>query len=98
MDVTIKQLVALHSQRLTWELPQNTNKLCHRCGKLGCAFSPTACPINNFKGRSHTHNPVAHLKERFNIGQPPKISHLIEISNAPVLNLKIVSTFTNVTI
>ncbi|PKY37178.1 hypothetical protein RhiirB3_461735, partial [Rhizophagus irregularis] len=31
--------------RLQWELPENTNKLCHRCGKLGCA--PTACPLNN---------------------------------------------------
>ncbi|GBB85658.1 hypothetical protein RclHR1_12140007 [Rhizophagus clarus] len=25
---------------LQWNLPDNTNKLCHRCGKLGCAPSP----------------------------------------------------------
>ncbi|GBC19781.2 hypothetical protein RIR_jg30805.t1 [Rhizophagus irregularis DAOM 181602=DAOM 197198] len=24
-------------------LPDNTNKLCHRCGKLGCA--PNFCPL-----------------------------------------------------
>jgi hypothetical protein len=30
--------------------------------------------MNNSRGRSRTHNPVAQLKERFNIGQPPKNS------------------------
>ncbi|GET54483.1 hypothetical protein RIR_jg4185.t2 [Rhizophagus irregularis DAOM 181602=DAOM 197198] len=54
-------------KQLQWELPENTNKLCHRCGKLGCA--PTACPLNNSRDCSRTRNPVAHLKKRFNIGQ-----------------------------
>ncbi|PKY61255.1 hypothetical protein RhiirA4_431691 [Rhizophagus irregularis] len=57
---------------LQWEFPKDINKLCHRCGKLGCA--PTACPMNNSRGRSRTRNPVAHLKERFNIGQSNKTS------------------------
>ncbi|GET63944.1 hypothetical protein GLOIN_2v1877187 [Rhizophagus irregularis DAOM 181602=DAOM 197198] len=67
MDTAMEQSIALQGHRLQWELPENTNKLCHRCGKLGCA--PTACPLNNSRGRSRTRNPVAHLKERFNIGQ-----------------------------
>uniref|UniRef100_U9TH24 Uncharacterized protein n=1 Tax=Rhizophagus irregularis (strain DAOM 181602 / DAOM 197198 / MUCL 43194) TaxID=747089 RepID=U9TH24_RHIID len=67
MDNAMEQSIALQGHRLQWELPENTNKLCHRCGKLGCA--PTACPLNNSRGRSRTRNPVAHLKERFNIGQ-----------------------------
>ncbi|EXX79343.1 hypothetical protein RirG_006530 [Rhizophagus irregularis DAOM 197198w] len=66
MDTTMEQSIALQGHRLQWELPENTNKLCHRCGKLGCA--PTACPLNNSRGRSRTRNPVAHLKERFHIG------------------------------
>ncbi|PKY62369.1 hypothetical protein RhiirA4_488743, partial [Rhizophagus irregularis] len=57
---------------LQWEFPKDINKLCHRCGKLSCA--PTACPMNNSRGRSRTRNPVAHLKERFNIGQNNKTS------------------------
>ncbi|PKC53413.1 hypothetical protein RhiirA1_479346 [Rhizophagus irregularis] len=67
MDTAMEQSVALQGHRLQWEFPENTNKLCHRCGKLGCA--PTACPLNNSRGRSRTRNPVAHLKERFNIGR-----------------------------
>ncbi|EXX71181.1 hypothetical protein RirG_080780 [Rhizophagus irregularis DAOM 197198w] len=67
MDNAMEQSIALQGHRLQWELPENTNKLCHRCGKLGCA--PTACPLNNSRSRSRTRNPVAHLKERFNIGQ-----------------------------
>ncbi|GBC29872.2 hypothetical protein RIR_jg23606.t1 [Rhizophagus irregularis DAOM 181602=DAOM 197198] len=67
MDNAMEQSIALQGHRLQWELPENTNKLCHRCGKLGCA--PTACPLNNSRGRSRTRNPVAHLKEHFNIGQ-----------------------------
>ncbi|PKY37035.1 hypothetical protein RhiirB3_461141 [Rhizophagus irregularis] len=63
----MEQSIALQGHRFQWELPENTNKLCHRCGKLGCA--PTACPLNNSRCRSRTRNPVAHLKERFNIGQ-----------------------------
>ncbi|PKY31320.1 hypothetical protein RhiirB3_448867 [Rhizophagus irregularis] len=67
MDTAMEQSIALQGHRLQWELPENTNKLCHRYGKLGCA--PTACPLNNSRGRSRTRNPVAYLKERFNIGQ-----------------------------
>ncbi|PKK48242.1 hypothetical protein RhiirC2_803572, partial [Rhizophagus irregularis] len=43
--------------------------LCHRCGKLGCA--PTSCPLNQRRGHSRTRDPVAALKERFNIGHKP---------------------------
>ncbi|GBC23501.2 hypothetical protein GLOIN_2v1762049 [Rhizophagus irregularis DAOM 181602=DAOM 197198] len=67
MDNAMEHSIALQGHRLQWELPENTNKLYHRCGKLGCA--PTACPLNNSRGRSCTRNPVAHLKEHFNIGQ-----------------------------
>ncbi|GBC30232.2 hypothetical protein GLOIN_2v1877187 [Rhizophagus irregularis DAOM 181602=DAOM 197198] len=67
MDTAMEQSIVLQGHRLQWELSENTNKLCHRCGKLGCA--PTACPLNNSRGHSRTRNPVAHLKERFNIGQ-----------------------------
>jgi hypothetical protein len=66
MDSAMEQTIALQGQTLQWELPANTKQLCHRCGKLGCA--PTACLMNNSRGRSRTRNPVAHLKERFNIG------------------------------
>ncbi|GBC24179.2 hypothetical protein RIR_jg548.t1 [Rhizophagus irregularis DAOM 181602=DAOM 197198] len=67
MDTAMEQSIALQGHRLQWKLSENTNKLCHRCGKLGCA--PTACPLNNSRGRSRTRNPVAHLKKHFNIGQ-----------------------------
>ncbi|GET57938.1 hypothetical protein RIR_jg42017.t2 [Rhizophagus irregularis DAOM 181602=DAOM 197198] len=48
--------------------PDNTNKLCHRCGKLGCA--PNFCPLKQTRGRSRTRDPVAKLKLRFNVNQP----------------------------
>lgn len=72
MDAAMEQSIALQKHVLTWELLQNTNKLCHRCAKLG--YAPTACPLNNSRGCSRTHNLVAHLKEHFNIGQPLKNS------------------------
>ncbi|CAB4430546.1 unnamed protein product [Rhizophagus irregularis] len=72
MDAAMEQSVAFQGGLLQWEFPKDINKLCHRCGKLGCA--PTACPMNNSRGRSRTRNPVAHLKERFNIGQGNKTS------------------------
>ncbi|GBB96487.1 hypothetical protein RclHR1_27670002 [Rhizophagus clarus] len=55
---------------LQWNLPDNTNKLCHRCGKLGCA--PNQCPSRQEMGRTRGRNPVAALKERFNINQPAR--------------------------
>ncbi|PKC05226.1 hypothetical protein RhiirA5_421152 [Rhizophagus irregularis] len=67
MDTTMEQSIALQGRRLQWKLLENTNKLCHRCGKLSCA--PTACSLNHSRGRSCTRNPVAYLKECFNIGQ-----------------------------
>ncbi|PKC51161.1 hypothetical protein RhiirA1_484396, partial [Rhizophagus irregularis] len=51
----------------------NTNKLCHRCGKLGCA--PNFCPLKQTRGRSRTRDPIAKLKERFNVNQPPRHSN-----------------------
>ncbi|PKK59579.1 hypothetical protein RhiirC2_794655 [Rhizophagus irregularis] len=60
MDNAIEQTIALQGHRLQWELPANTNKLCHRCGKLGCA--PTACPLNNSRGRSLDNAPVLNLR------------------------------------
>ncbi|PKC51769.1 hypothetical protein RhiirA1_405336, partial [Rhizophagus irregularis] len=38
------------------------------CGKLGCA--PNFCPLKQTRGRSRTRDPVAKLKERFNVNQP----------------------------
>ncbi|PKY34763.1 hypothetical protein RhiirB3_454791, partial [Rhizophagus irregularis] len=38
------------------------------CGKLGCA--PNFCPLKQSRGRSRTRDPVAKLKERFNVNQP----------------------------
>ncbi|CAB4423756.1 unnamed protein product [Rhizophagus irregularis] len=72
MDAAMEQSIAFHRSRLQWEFPNDINKLCHRCGKLGCAS--TAYPMNNSRGRSRTRNPVAHLRERFNIGQRNNIS------------------------
>ncbi|PKK66575.1 hypothetical protein RhiirC2_784598 [Rhizophagus irregularis] len=80
MDTAMEQSIALQGHRLQWKLLENTNKLCHRCGKLGCA--PTACPLNNSQGRSRTCNPVAHLKERFNIGQSNNNNSSAKASNA----------------
>ncbi|GBC52213.2 hypothetical protein GLOIN_2v1762049 [Rhizophagus irregularis DAOM 181602=DAOM 197198] len=54
MDAAMEQSIALQKHVLTWELLQNTNKLCHRCAKLG--YAPTACPLNNSRGCSRTHN------------------------------------------
>ncbi|EXX56206.1 hypothetical protein GLOIN_2v1785090 [Rhizophagus irregularis DAOM 181602=DAOM 197198] len=54
MDTTMKQSIALQGRRFTWELLQNTNKLCHRCGKLRCA--PIACRFHSqSKDRSNSH-------------------------------------------
>ncbi|CAB4430549.1 unnamed protein product [Rhizophagus irregularis] len=72
MDAAMEQSVAFQGGMLQWEFPKDINKLCHRCGKLGCA--PAACPMNNSRGRSRARNPIAHLKERFNIGQGSKTS------------------------
>ncbi|GBB88005.1 hypothetical protein RclHR1_14510002 [Rhizophagus clarus] len=68
MDAAMEQIIGFRGHTLQWNLPNNTNKLCHRCGKLGCA--PTQCPSRQERGRSRRRNPVAALKERPNNSQP----------------------------
>ncbi|PKC52943.1 hypothetical protein RhiirA1_543343 [Rhizophagus irregularis] len=67
-DLRAIQTVSFQGKVLFWSSPDNTNKLCHRCGKLGCA--PNFCPLKQTRGRSRTRDPVAKLKERFNVNQP----------------------------
>ncbi|GET56105.1 hypothetical protein GLOIN_2v1673942 [Rhizophagus irregularis DAOM 181602=DAOM 197198] len=73
MDAAMEQTVSFQGKVLSWSSPDNTNKLCHRCGKLGCA--PNFCPLKQTRGRSRTRDPVAKLKERFNVNQPPRRSN-----------------------
>ncbi|GBB95025.1 hypothetical protein RclHR1_24620004 [Rhizophagus clarus] len=68
MDAAIEQIISFQGHTLQWNFPNDTNKLCHRCGKLGCA--PNQCPSCQNRGRTRDKNPVAALKERFNINQP----------------------------
>ncbi|EXX55820.1 hypothetical protein RIR_jg42029.t2 [Rhizophagus irregularis DAOM 181602=DAOM 197198] len=68
MDAAMEQTVSFQGKVLFWSSSDNTNKLCHRCGKLGCA--PNFCPLKQTRGRSRTRDPVAKLKERFNVNQP----------------------------
>ncbi|CAB4416839.1 unnamed protein product [Rhizophagus irregularis] len=68
MDAAMEQTISFQGKVLSWGSPDNSNKLCHRCGKLGCA--PNFCPEKQTRGRSRTRNPVAKLKERFNVNQP----------------------------
>ncbi|PKB91889.1 hypothetical protein RhiirA5_387959, partial [Rhizophagus irregularis] len=68
MDAAMEQTVSFQGKVLFWSFPDNTNKLCHRCGKLGC--TPNFCPLKQTRGRSRTRDPVAKLKERFNVNQP----------------------------
>ncbi|GET62755.1 hypothetical protein GLOIN_2v1673942 [Rhizophagus irregularis DAOM 181602=DAOM 197198] len=68
MDAAMEQTISFQGHVLYWSSPDNTNKLCHRCGKLGCALN--FCPLKQTRGRSRTRDPVAKLKERFNITQP----------------------------
>ncbi|GBC30518.1 hypothetical protein GLOIN_2v1877187 [Rhizophagus irregularis DAOM 181602=DAOM 197198] len=67
MDAAIEQTIGFQGRTLRWGTPNDSKALCHRCGKLGCA--PTSCPLNQRRGRSRTRDPVAALKERFNVGQ-----------------------------
>ncbi|GBB91035.1 hypothetical protein RclHR1_18120006 [Rhizophagus clarus] len=67
MDAAMEQLIGYQDHTLQWNLPDDTNKLCHRCGKLGCA--PNQCPLRQQRGRTCDRNPVAALKERFHVGQ-----------------------------
>ncbi|GBB85359.1 hypothetical protein RclHR1_11900009 [Rhizophagus clarus] len=67
MDAAMEQLISYQGHTLQWNLPDNTNKLCHRCGKLGCA--PSQCPLRQQWSRTQDRNPVAALKERFHVGQ-----------------------------
>ncbi|CAB4443105.1 unnamed protein product [Rhizophagus irregularis] len=68
LDAAMEQTISFQGKVLSWGSPDNSNKLCHRCGKLGCA--PNFCPEKQARGRSRTRNPVAKLKERFNVNQP----------------------------
>ncbi|CAB4436124.1 unnamed protein product [Rhizophagus irregularis] len=68
MDAATEQTISFQGKVLSWGSPDHSNKLCHRCGKLGCA--PNFCPEKQTRGRSRTRNPVAKLKERFNVNQP----------------------------
>ncbi|GES82887.1 hypothetical protein RCL_e370_RclHR1_12880007 [Rhizophagus clarus] len=70
MDAAMEQIIGFRGHTLQWNLSDNTNKLCHRCGKLGCA--PNQCPSRQDRGRTRSRNPVAALKERFNINQPAR--------------------------
>ncbi|GBC09973.1 hypothetical protein RclHR1_09240007 [Rhizophagus clarus] len=70
MDAAMEQIIGFRGHTLQWNLPDNTNKLCHRCGKLGCA--PNQCPSRQERGRTRGRNLVAALKERFNINQPAR--------------------------
>ncbi|GES92626.1 hypothetical protein GLOIN_2v1766278 [Rhizophagus clarus] len=67
MDAAMEQLIRYQGHTLQWNLPDDTNKLCHRCGKLGCA--PNQCPLRQQRGRTRDQYPVAALKERFHVGQ-----------------------------
>ncbi|GBC44013.2 hypothetical protein GLOIN_2v1673942 [Rhizophagus irregularis DAOM 181602=DAOM 197198] len=69
MDAAMEQTIGFQGCTLRWGTSNDSKALCHRCGKLGCA--PTSCPLNQRHGRSHTRDPVAALKDRFNIGQRP---------------------------
>ncbi|PKC52770.1 hypothetical protein RhiirA1_480721 [Rhizophagus irregularis] len=69
MDAAMEQTIGFQGRTLRWGTSNDSKALCHRCGKLGCA--PTSCPLNQRRGRLRTRDPVAALKERFNIGQRP---------------------------
>ncbi|GBC33507.1 uncharacterized protein OCT59_007652 [Rhizophagus irregularis] len=69
MDAAMEQTIGFQGRTLRWGTSNDSKALCHRCGKLGCA--PTSCLLNQRRGRSRTRDPVAALKERFNIGQRP---------------------------
>ncbi|PKK55906.1 hypothetical protein RhiirC2_801193, partial [Rhizophagus irregularis] len=69
MDAAMEQTIGFQGHTLRWGSSNDSKALCHRCGKLGCA--PTSCPLNQRHGRSRTRDPVAALKERFNIGHKP---------------------------
>ncbi|PKC52516.1 hypothetical protein RhiirA1_481314 [Rhizophagus irregularis] len=73
MDAAMEQTVSFQGKVLSWSSPDNTNKLCHRCSKLGC--TPNFCPLKQTRGRSRTRNPVAKLKEQFNVNQPSRRSN-----------------------
>ncbi|GBC08520.1 hypothetical protein RclHR1_08180014 [Rhizophagus clarus] len=88
MDAAMKQIIGFRGHILQWNLPNDTNKLCHKCGKLGC--TPNQCPSRQQRGRTRGRNLVAALKERFNINHPtrPKErsrsgSHLCSCSKGP---------------
>ncbi|GBB86317.1 hypothetical protein RclHR1_12740003 [Rhizophagus clarus] len=70
MDAAMEQIISFRDHTLQWNLPNDTNKLCHRCGKLRCA--PNQCPSCQQRDHTRDRNPVAAFKERFNINQPAR--------------------------
>ncbi|GES86859.1 hypothetical protein RCL_jg20765.t1 [Rhizophagus clarus] len=70
MDAAMEQLIGYQGHTLQWNLPDDTNKLCHRCGKLRCA--PNQCPLRQQWGRTRDRNSVTALKERFHVEQPSR--------------------------
>ncbi|GBB90688.1 hypothetical protein RclHR1_17710010 [Rhizophagus clarus] len=52
MDAAMEQIIGFRGHTLQWNLPDNTNKLYHRCGKLDCA--PNQCPSLQDRERSRS--------------------------------------------
>ncbi|GBB96365.1 hypothetical protein RclHR1_27380001 [Rhizophagus clarus] len=53
MDAAMEQIIGFRGHTLQWNLPDNTNKLYHRCGKLGCA--PSQCPSRQDRDLKSVH-------------------------------------------
>ncbi|GBC04032.1 hypothetical protein RclHR1_05480015 [Rhizophagus clarus] len=87
MDAAMEQIIGFRGHTLQWNLPDNTNKLCHRCDKLGCA--PNQCPSCQKQGRTRGRNLVAVLKERFNINQPARPKERSRSGSRSHLRLKV---------
>ncbi|GBB85353.1 hypothetical protein RclHR1_11900003 [Rhizophagus clarus] len=87
MDAAMEQIIGFRGHTLQWNLPDNINKLCHRCGKLGCA--PNQCPSRQERGpkersRSGSHS-CLRLKDPGNsqFSQPQKPSANTRSFNNP---------------
>ncbi|GES83377.1 hypothetical protein RCL_jg16081.t1 [Rhizophagus clarus] len=74
MDAAIEQLIGYQGHTLQWNLPDDTNKLCHRCGKLG--------PLNLTLIRAHA-LARAHALKALTILNPLSASNLHLLSPKP---------------